>query len=693
MAVNLGTLVDAWSTAISAAEDAKAPFMETASICNHFFTGSMGFMWDKKFKSKYLNGIPEPKFAITIAKAFELVSIVGPTLMWAFPQRTVVGYNKLDIDPMVFGILHGMSPEQPEAQMMAQQYAMEAGQELIVQNTRNELMSHYLNYSHREQPGGGLVYDSRLAIIEALVKGRGVIKVDTYQPANQPNSSLTGGFYVSVDDLFIDPDCTRANLSNAKWIAIRHVEPHDVVEKRFGYAYGALKGKSGNLNTKTAARTAMFSKDSKVSNLVVWFEIFSKCGCGTRLKGAGQLGPAPEWHDAFEQVVGDYAYICMIKGHNELLNLHNDYMENATTEQVKASVDWPIPYYEDGRWPVALLDFWHNPNSPWPIAPLAMGLGELICINVLMSSLIDRVYQDGLVKAAIKQELADEAIQKLLSYSHEVIELNPDVAKNINEVISFLERPRSGQDIFAMLNYLFELFDKRVGLMELMYGLSSKVDRTATAANIKGEAISVRPEYMAVMVEGWQTEIANLERIAAGYSVAGETLAPLLGGMGSQLWTKLITEADPVVYMREMRSQVEANSARKPNKAKDNQNLNQLSGFLLPVMQWYAQSTGNTEPLNAYIKTMGKAIDQDVDPWMLPPLQNQGPSPEEMQAQQEMQELMKSKLTNDIKGRELKNAAQAHKMMQEGAGLPMEMMTGVTPDPELMSQQPLPQGF
>lgn len=699
--INLAPLIKVWSAGIKAAGKSRRSWESTAEVCSQFYSGSMGFMWEKDFRRKHMGGLPSPQFQITIAKSFELVSVVGPTLLWREPGRLVSGYEKMDIPPEVHALLQGINPQDPQFQQVAQQVAMQEQQERAEQEARNSLMQAYLNYSHREQPGGGLKFDSHIAIIDALVKGRGCIRVDRYMPPGN-TGELTGGFYMNVDDLFIDPDCTRPNLSNAKWIAIRHVEPHWEVERRFGWPDGSLKGKSANESKQSAAANTydgMFARKSDTNDLCVWYEIFSRCGVGTRFK----QNVMPQWHQAFEDSVGDNAYLCIMKNVDEPLNLRSEWLENAEMEQVGPALSWPIPFDGDNRWPVAMLDFWHNPGSAWPLAPLAMGLGELMFMNIFISSLADRVYRSGLSKIAIRSELAEDCVSKLMSLSHEVVELNPTIATNINEMISYLEYPQVNFDVFRMLEYVSSMFDKRVGLMELLYGLNpgGKVSRTASDAKIKGEAVSVRPEHMAEQVASWQTEIANLERIAAGDGVKGETLMPLLGTSGAGLWDKLITQADPAVYMRQMRSRIEADSIRKPNRAKANENLTQMAAYTMPLLQWYAAQTGNTEPLNAFLQTLGKAVDQEVEDWLMPPInqqQEQGPSPEEQQMMQEQQEMARRQQEMDmaekaskIEGQKVKNAQSemqtqklAHEMLEMGVGIPEEEIVADDLVPDVM---------
>lgn len=680
-AVDLSGLVKIWTTAIKAAEEAKSGFTKTGEICETFFTGAMDSMWNDNFRARFLGGLPTPQFRLTLNKTFELTSIVGPTLMWDYAGRTVKNYSNLDVDPSIFPVLQGLDPSSPEAQQMAQQYAMQQQTERIIADTSNKLMERYLNYSQREQPGGGLLNHSRLAILDALIKGRGVIKVDTYKPYGA-DYELTGGFRIDVDDLFIDPDCTMGNLTDAKWIAIRHKDKSWDVERQFGWPPGSLRGKGSSTLSRMGAQTrklnnraAAQSNPRQMNDIIIWYEVFSLCGMGTRFNGAGNQ----DLHQAFEDTVGDEAYICFSPGVNELLNFRNQEASVTEMEQMKAKLDWPIPYYKDKRWPVALLDFWDNPKSNWPIALVSAGLGQLTIMNVILCSVADRCYRDSLDKFAISSIIDDDVRAKLLSLRHEVISLNPAAGSKIDEFLSFVQRPQMNFDVWRIIDQMSMSFDKAVGLMELMYGLNpgGKVSRTAADANIKGEAVGVRPEFMGIRTKEWQSEIANLERIAAGYAVQGKPLTPLLTPLGSQLWEQLITAADPMVWMRDMRAMVEADSIKRPNKTRDTQNAQQMMSIFMPVAQWYAGATGNTDPLNNMIKAVGESIELDATEWLLPPVPQQGPSPEELAMQQEMQAANMAKVKGSVDKLNLQNAEKAHQLMANGIGLSPEQAAEV----------------
>lgn len=669
MYVDLGALSKIWMAAIKAAEEAKSGFNKTGEICQTFFTGAMDSVWNDTFRTRFLGGMPAPQFRLTINKTFDLTSIVGPGLMWANAGRLITSYPPLEVDPTVLMVLQGLDLQSPESQQIAQQMMEEIANERSINETACKLMERYLNYSQREQPGGGLKAQSRIAILDALIKGRGVIKVDTYRP-HGADYELTGGFRIDVDDLFIDPNCKQGDLSGCKWIAIRHCDPHWEVERRFKWPPGSLKNKGTSTISKMGAEVKKLNQHNRnVNDLTIWYEIFSLCGVGTRFNGAG----AQEWHEAFEDSVKDEAYICVCPGVNELLNLRNEEASIIEMDRLKARLDWPTPYYKDGRWPVALLDFWDNPKSCWPIATISAGLGQLTIMNIILCSIAERTYRDSLDKFAISNVLDSDSVSKLLSLRHEVLSINPSVGESIDQFLSSVKRTPLNMDVWRIVDMMSLSFDKAVGLTDLMYGLNpgGKVTRTAADANIKGEAVGVRPEFMASRVEEWQTEIANIERIAAGDAVSGRSLKPLLGSSGSMLWELLITKADPDVYLREMTAMVEAGSTRRPNKSREAQNMQQMSAFLLPVAQWYAGTTGNTDPLNSLISSIGKSIEQETSSWEFPPIQQQpqGPSPEELAEMQEEKQISRAKQIATIGKLQLSNAEKSHQMMMNGIGL------------------------
>lgn len=642
-------IVDGWVRRLGKAAKAKQPFQKTADQCMQFYTGTLGFMWDDKFQREYMNSKITPQFKLTIAKAFELVAIFGPTLYWKYPNRVCRSHERLELTPEAFG-----DPEDPSTMQIFEEIMRVDGIEQKRNDSRNQVMQKYLNYSQREQPEGLSVHSSR-AITEALIKGRGMLVVKKYlQPAS--DSWLTGCFYETVDNLFIDPDAELPGLSDCDWIAIRHCDPVKKVERQFNLPKDSLDGK-GHVESAESQSTNVSDHDiwrrreGKTGDTIVWYEIFSRFGVGERTKGVTE-----GMQDAFEDVVGDYAYICIAEGVDYPLNATSRAIQQATDEEVKDLFSWPEPYWTDGRFPVALLDFYEKPNSPWPLAPMAMGLGELMFLNVMMSLLCNRVYSSTRDIMVMLQSAAQDVKAKMQSGEYSVfIELNDSHNKSINEIVQFIKQPDVSFDLFRVIEMVMDMFDKRVGLTELLYGLNpgNKVSRTATDINVKQEMVSVRPEYMANKVEEWQSEAANLEKFCAAWNVKGEWLRPLLGMGGSYLWDTLIAEEDPEIIVREMRASVEAGSGRKPNRQKEAAFIQGAAGYIIPALEAQANVTGDTSGLNEWFKITGEAFEMDMSGLTLGPRTPQPPSEEEMQMQQQMQQIEMQKIQLELQKTQL----------------------------------------
>lgn len=633
---SLAKICDGWLTRIEQARKVREPFRSTADICRNFFQGSCGFMWNDTFRDKYFSNLPAPRFKMTVAKGFELVAIMGPSLYWDYPGRTARPYARLDIHPEVFG-----DPQDPGVQQAYQQFQMGYETNRKINKTRCSLMEHYLNYAQREQPNGGLMAESQLAITEALITGRGCLWTEVYQFAGSERK-LTRSVYDSCLRLFIDPQCTKPNLSDCGWIARQHVDYYWDVERKFNLEPGSLKNAAMTVSTGGGQSTdATFSnrdayhhisnESFATANKIVWYEIFSKVGVGTRFESFSS-----GVHEAFESTIGDFAYLCVAKNVKFPLNFPPHLASNGEDIEVKTALDWPVPVYRDGRWPVSLLDFYEAASGPWPLAPIGLGLGELIFMNVMMSCLCDRVYMNSRNIWAVLKEAGDDIISKIKGNEFNIVlELNSQIRQNINELVSVIESPAVNYDAIRMLEYISESFDKRTGLTDTLYGLHAggKVSRTAADANLKESATSIRPEWMSRKVEQWQTNVANVERIYAGWNVRGQDLTPLFGPEGAQLWDRLIADEDPEVYVREMAMTIEANSIRKPNKFRDNENLTRIAQYLLPQLNEVA-ARGNPEPLNAFIRSLGDAMEQDVSEWLMPAMAPPPPPEPTMQPEQ-----------------------------------------------------------
>ncbi len=639
-------IVTGWLGKINLAIKHKKPFSDVAEQCMGFFSGDIGFMWSDKFRSKFMKGGLAPKFKMTMCKAFELVALFGPVLYWKNPQRRCQTRKPLELTPDLFG-------DDQNAMFMFQQQQQEQQQWMSKNRIRAQLMERYLNYTPGEMPGGGLSEHAQQAITEALVKGRGCLWTEPYEfPGSK--RSLTGCFYDTVDNLLIDPDAE--SLDDAKWIARRCVHPVWQVEREYNLPEGALTNK-GNLesgNSQGESEGNDFAdyhrKKGETFDLLVYYKIWSKGGVGARLTGV-----TTELKDSFDRVVGDYAYLVVAPNVPFPLNAPKAKIATALDEDVQRMFQWPIPYWTDDRWPVCVLDFYREPRNAWPIAPLKPGLGELTFMNVIVSHLANRIWSSSRDFLAILKSAATEVKDKILNGEDlAVIELN-EIHGSITDVVQFLQHPPTNFDAWRILDRVSEIFDKRVGLSELLYALNpgDAQSRSAMDASTKQSAASVRPEYMAGRVEDWMSECARQEKFCARWFIEASDVQPLLGQTGAYLWEQHVTNVDPEIVIREMDATVEAGSVRKPNKERDQQNLNTIMPTLAPMLSAHADVTGDTRPLNALLKQWGEAIEQPMDALQMGPRTPMPPPPEVQQQMQQEQQMQQQEHAAELQGKQM----------------------------------------
>lgn len=704
----LRPLVTKWLGVIQAAErDKKTKFGDVAEQCMTFFAGA-GQIWEEKYKSKYLKGKLSPKFKIALNKAFELVAVFGPLLYHRNPDRTVRPYKPTQYTPDVLTEAMGVTPEQmeqmqqasqavqqfqqamqqfqqamqqamqqaqqqamqgmppqqqpmqppmpppPEAQQMAMQFQQVQQQlhrlDLIEKSERGrnqiacDLIEKYLDFTPRVQPNGGLEQAAEDAITEALVKGRGVAWVESFSlPGSQ--RKLTGSFFDSVDNLLVDPDAESIDFGSARWIGRKEWKTTWEWEREFNLPPGSLEGKgsmesaNGRAGRQSMEHPHLEKKRGKSFDLMCVYKIWSIGGVGTRLTGASKT-----LDKAFDEVVGDYAYLAVAEGVSYPLNAPTERVLQAGEDEVAEMFAWPVPYWKKEMWPCAVLDFYRNPGSAWPLALLSTGLGELTFLNVAISHLANRAWNASRTFIAIL-ESAKSYIEEEMKKGEDLLVIGiKDMHEDIRKVVSFLQVPDVSFDLWRIIDRVFEIFDKRVGLSDLLYGMNpgGAASRSATDAASKNEKLSVRPDHMAKKVEQWAGQMAEMEKLCAYWSgVSGEDVKPLMGTVGAMLWDAFVTNADPETVFYEMDATVESGTAKKPNKDRDLANFGQVFGPMLQQLSHHADVTTDTGPLNALLAQWSDLMDyQDGSQLQMGPRQPpapQGPDPQQQLLQLEMQ--------------------------------------------------------
>ena len=217
---------------------------------------------------------------------------------------------------------------------------------------------------------------------------------------------------------------------------------------------------------------------------------------------------------------------------------------------------------------------------------------------------------------------ADQDIKdQILSQSEagfKVVELSEMLGRSVNDVISVFQLPNVTNEIWNVISAVTEMLDKRLGLTELVYGLTSSQMRSATEASVKSEQISVRPDDMAECVENAMTRLSRHEALACRWLLRPEDIEPILGPIGTMSWQKFVASMDPYEVAREYDYRIEAGSARKPNKATRAEQMQMAVQTLGPVLS-NLLGMGIVDPFNALIGDWAESMDLDARPYLIPP--------------------------------------------------------------------------
>lgn len=643
-------VVTGWLKKLEAAHSSRKKWKELADECMMFYSKSAAAMWDPQYSKKFWKGVKAPRFRITINKAFEFVAVFGPNLMWEVPHRTVEPKRKIvppeliPQDPMFQQMYQQLQPMQ---QQFEQQHAITA-----------HLMQEWLNYTPREQPGGGLQGHSELALVDAMIKGRGVLAIRPYQFSGS-GRMLTGAFREDPDNLLIDPDFK--SLADAKWIAIKHIDPYYEVERKFQLPNNSLKNKAslesawhfGEIETADGGR-AMHRAKGLTNDLVVWYEVYSKTGAGARMTGMEE--PVKEH---LERVAGDYAYLAICANVPYPLNCPAEAFRSggpdgrgATDEEIREKFSWPVPIWADDDWPIKCLDFYPDTESAWPIPPLAPAMGELKFLNFLIPWLANRIYSSSRDFWAVAGPHVEHYKKYLTEGEDQTIIPSPVTVDDVRKAVTILQQPETRLDAWRIVELVSELFDKRTGLTEFAYGRNEggTQNRTAEETQAKARAVGVRPEHMQKKVVAWQSEVATTEAFVTRWFVTAEDVQPLLGPAGAFLWQQFIETTDVELVVRQMEYTISAASIRRPNRERDIANFQQVMGMFAPVMQAYGQMTGNYGPFNYMMGKWAEYHDTDLDGAMIPPPEPPPPDPQmEMEMQKAQMELQGKQMDVQLK--------------------------------------------
>ena len=644
----LRPIVKRWLECIKQAEKHKRPFQDDADEAMMFYCSDPDAMWkDSRARGErgYNKGLNPPPFRMMVNRVWEAVRLFSSVIHHRNPNRAVTPKEYPIIGPMLLGIqpqppVPQMGPDgqpvmgpdgqpvmMPDPGMMAYEQGMQ--QQQFMQERRKviaKLLEDYLNYTPNELD---LKRHSRKVVEEAFITGAGVWWHELYQP---PGSEIrmAGSFFDSIQNLVWDPDADE--FEDIRWAARRRTQPIDEVAAKFGLSRDQLSGHIESYSSRAEEGERGYEykkKTGKTNDLICYWEIYSKTGFGDRLKDADK-----DLSGMFD-ALGPNCYIVVAEGIDFPLNcppqmLQEEVDETGVPPSLFMAAQWPIPFWaEPNGWPFTLLAWHGKPGYSWPISLIRPGIGELRFINWAMSFLATRIATSSQTLIGVSKAADPDLKAKILEKAESgfnIVEISEAVGRSVSDVISVFQMPGVTQDMYNIISEVTALFDRRVGLTELIYGMTRASFRSAAEATVKSEQISVRPDDYANILEDALSEVARKEALLARWLIYPQDVAPLLGPMAAQAWQLHVQEEDPDAIVREYSYRVEAGSVRKPNAATRVEQINQAMQILAPVAQGMLQA-GQPQLFNALLTKWGQAMQMDVTEFMVPPPPPPPPGP------------------------------------------------------------------
>lgn len=643
----LKSITASWLALIKKAKEHKKPFDDDAAEAMNFFCGDPNFMWENEYARGvrgYNKGINPPPFRMVVNRVWEAVRLFAAVIHHRNPTRAVTARQFPNIPPGMLGIQPGPPVPQmgpggpvvgPDGQpvmamdpMMAAYQQMASQQDMFLQRRQlvSKLLEQYLNYTPVEL---GSISDNRRVVEEAFIKGVGVWWHELYAP---PGSSvkIPGSFYDTFDNLLWDPDAD--DYKDIRWAARKRIQPIDEVAAKFGITRDSLRGHLSSYASRAEEGTRGYEtrrERGMTNDLVCYWEIYSKTGFGDRLKGANQ-----SLMGAFDSI-GQNCYIVVAEGVDFPLNIPPQLLqeppdETGVPQGVFMAAQWPVPFWIEPRgWPFTLYALHSKPGYSYPVSMIRPGIGELRFINWAMSFLATKIAISARTLVGVAKSADPDIKSKILGQDESgfnIVEISEAVGRSVNDVISVFQMPGVTMDMWNIINQVTELFDRRVGLTELVYGMTRNQFRSAAEAQVKAEQISVRPDDYANILEDSLSECARKEALMARWFISPRDIAPLMGPMAAQAWQMHVQSQDPEQIVREYDYRIEAGSARKPNVATRVEQINQSMQVLMPVAQGLMQA-GNPSLFNALLEDWGSAMQIDVNRYLIPPPPPPPPAP------------------------------------------------------------------
>lgn len=634
----LQSVVQLWTSQITLCKKSKEKhFGYTARRAWGFVGKTYTELYMQPDDDRMADGKKGPHYRLRLAKSAEYIKVMLPYIFASIPHRLVTP-KRQQLPPELMQMVQGPVNEQAQANEQASAW----------------LQTWWLNWLSGEYD---LARESRTAIPEALVKGRGIV---WHELERTPSGLVPASFFTTVDDLLIDADAEQ--LRDAAFVIRRRRRSAWRVAEEFGIPVKDLRGREQSSSQEaardvlddfgdedTVAGTTNDNPRGKNGDIVTYYEVYSRAGLGQHFRGASSdmQSLAGELES-----LGRNIWLVIMPGVDYPLNLPPSSLPpSGTPAELAARLSWPIPYHDDyfSPWPFSPLDFYPQAEAPWATSPLEGALPLQIFLDHFYSFMMGRCRRTGRDIIVASQALEEKLKDALISGAdHTVVTTTGEPGVELKKLIEILQFPPLTVDVWQIARMVERAFEQQTGMDPLLYGGAGETQmRSATEAGAREAHVSSRPDDFADCVERWHCEVARKEAFASRLYVGPELVAPLFNepspdpsndpaydpstdeswmGELTRMWASLVNTDDPVAAGAEMTYTVAAGSARRQNKAKLQADAQMLVQTEVPTYTQYGFTTGNFGPLNALNAKLGQAFDIEI-----PPLPSIPPPPPEGQ--------------------------------------------------------------
>ncbi|MGB9619168.1 MAG: hypothetical protein ACPL7K_02000, partial [Armatimonadota bacterium] len=486
------------------------------------------------------------------------------------------------------------------------------------------LLEWWLQYAAEE---AYILREARLAVTEALVKGRGVL---WHGILNTANGLIPAAFYESVDNIYIDPQAVT--LRDAGYI---------VRKRRMASWLAAEILGTDERKLIEVAKAKSFNKDDEekpglndgTGTIVEYYEIYSRIGIGAAIADIDDS--LRDWKPALESL-GPYVYLAIAEGGEHPLNLDPDKIR--TVDDIKRAVEWPVATYGDvlNPWPATFLDFYPNTTNPWARSPLEPGLPMQVFLDHLYGYIYSQAKR-ATRTIVVVPDFVDTRFLEVLQNDDTDYEVVPISRQKVNELANELYHiitfPIANPEIWQLIQLAESQFAKAVGLDDVLYGVQPpKQIRSATEAQLRFTQASNRAQAMADTVETWMSSVAAKDGLITRLYVPFTQMAqvffepvldtpdgPRPGGPLSAIWASIVTVNDPLSAGADFWFGVESGTGIRKDKQQQIQAAQMIAQTLLPVAMQMAAKTGDYSMFNEILVRLGNAMDIDFSTFRIEP--------------------------------------------------------------------------